>query len=144
LTVRILICPGGEQRPEHHRGSIGRQQHGLSFDPALELLVQPLDRIGRAQVAPLARRKRAKVNKRFPASPRLSATARCFSRHFRMKALRRAIEAAVAQAVRQTHLSKIEKLRDRRRKSVVTSSQLDEHIEIVTRDASEGPWIRNT
>ncbi|MEH2565638.1 hypothetical protein V1289_005265 [Bradyrhizobium sp. AZCC 2289] len=32
----------------------------------------------------------AKVNKRSPASSRVSATARCFSRHFRMKALRRA------------------------------------------------------
>ena len=38
----------GEQRPEHHRGGVGRRQYSLSFDPALELLVQPLDRIGRA------------------------------------------------------------------------------------------------
>src|ERR1700743_2761829 len=38
----------GEQRPEHHRGGVGRRQHGLSFDPPLELLVQPLDRICRA------------------------------------------------------------------------------------------------
>ena len=46
----------GKQGPEHHRGSVGRRQHGLRFDPALELLVQPLDRIGGAQAAPLARR----------------------------------------------------------------------------------------
>src|SRR5215211_4362546 len=38
----------GEQRPEHHRGGVGRRQHGLGFDPPLELLVQPLDRICRA------------------------------------------------------------------------------------------------
>jgi hypothetical protein len=29
----------GEQHPERHRGSVGRGQHGLSFDPLLELLV---------------------------------------------------------------------------------------------------------
>jgi hypothetical protein len=38
----------GEQRPEHHRGGVGRRQHGLGFDPPLELLVQPLGRVGRA------------------------------------------------------------------------------------------------
>src|SRR5712671_3887645 len=38
----------GEQSPEHHRGGVGRRQHGLGFDSPLELLVQPLDRICRA------------------------------------------------------------------------------------------------
>src|SRR5258708_20236250 len=46
----------GEQRPEQHRGGVGRRQHGLGLDPSLELLVQPLDGIGGAQAAPLARR----------------------------------------------------------------------------------------
>jgi hypothetical protein len=38
----------GEQRPAHHRSGVGRRQHGLGFDPPLELLVHALDRIGRA------------------------------------------------------------------------------------------------
>ena len=38
----------GEQRPEHHRGGVGRRKYSLSFDPALELLVQSLNRIGGA------------------------------------------------------------------------------------------------
>jgi hypothetical protein len=45
----------GQQRPEHHRGRVGRRQHGLGFDPAFELFVQPLDRIRCADAAPLAR-----------------------------------------------------------------------------------------
>src|SRR3954470_22809613 len=45
---------GGEQRPEQHRRGLGRGQHRLRLDPALELLVQPLDRVrgpGRLPVA---------------------------------------------------------------------------------------------
>jgi hypothetical protein len=34
--------PRGEQRPEQHRSSIGRRQHGRGFDPSLELLMQTL------------------------------------------------------------------------------------------------------
>jgi hypothetical protein len=37
----------GEQRSEHHRGGVGRRQHGLGFYPPLKFLVQPLDRVGR-------------------------------------------------------------------------------------------------
>jgi hypothetical protein len=44
-----------EQRPEQHRSSIGRRQHGLGFDPSLELLVQTLDDV--AQPVPLPRAK---------------------------------------------------------------------------------------
>src|SRR3954468_9350740 len=45
-----------EQRPEQPRGRFRRRQHGLGLDPALELLVQPLDRIGRPRRLPLALR----------------------------------------------------------------------------------------
>ena len=37
---------GGEQCPEQHGGGLRRGQHRLCLDAALELLVQPLDRIG--------------------------------------------------------------------------------------------------
>ena len=36
---------GGEQRPEQHGGGFGAGQHGLGVDPALEFLMQSLDRI---------------------------------------------------------------------------------------------------
>ena len=42
---------GSEQRPEQHGGGVGGRQHGLRLDPSLELLVQPLDRIGGAHAA---------------------------------------------------------------------------------------------
>ena len=47
---------GREQRPEQHGGGVYRQQHGLSFDPPLELFVQTFDLIRCPRVAPLARR----------------------------------------------------------------------------------------
>ena len=37
----------GEQRPEQHGRGRRRGQDGLGLDPPLELLMQPLDRIGR-------------------------------------------------------------------------------------------------
>ena len=42
--------------PEQHRCSLGRWQHRLGFDPALELLVEPFDRVGGASALPLAGR----------------------------------------------------------------------------------------
>ena len=48
--------PRGEQRPEQHRSSIGRRQHGLGFDPSLELLMQTLDCVRCSCASPLARR----------------------------------------------------------------------------------------
>src|ERR1700757_2639040 len=47
---------GGKQRPEQHRRGLGRGQHRLGFDPALELFVEPFDRIGGARALPLAER----------------------------------------------------------------------------------------
>src|SRR5271165_624566 len=44
-----------KQGPEQHRRRLGRGQHGLRLDTALELLVQPLDRVGRARRLPLTR-----------------------------------------------------------------------------------------
>jgi hypothetical protein len=41
---------------QNNMAEVSRWQHGLRLDPLFELLVQPLDRIGRARVAPLARR----------------------------------------------------------------------------------------
>src|SRR6202008_3059900 len=46
----------GEQRPEQHRRCICRWQHGLRFDPALELFVQTFDRVRCSRTSPLARR----------------------------------------------------------------------------------------
>jgi hypothetical protein len=47
---------GSEQRPEQHGGGFGAGQHGLGLDPALELLVQALDRVRGSYRLPLARR----------------------------------------------------------------------------------------
>ena len=44
---------GGEQRPEQHGRGLRRGQHGLRLDAALELLVQPLDRVGGPRRLPL-------------------------------------------------------------------------------------------
>ncbi len=49
IDLAHVDLAGGEQRPEQHRGGVRRRQHGLRLDPSLELLVQPLDRIGGAQ-----------------------------------------------------------------------------------------------
>jgi len=46
----------GEQCPEQHCCGLGRRQHGLGFDPALELFMEPFDRVGGANALPLAGR----------------------------------------------------------------------------------------
>src|SRR6202035_4221532 len=46
----------GEQRPEQHGSGFGRRQHRLGLDPALELLMEPFNRIGGARALPLAER----------------------------------------------------------------------------------------
>ena len=46
-----------QQSPEQHRGSFRGRQHGLRLDPSLELFMQSLDRIRRADRFPLAFRK---------------------------------------------------------------------------------------
>ena len=43
----------GEQRPEQHGGGLGAGQQALGLDPALELLVQPLDGVRGPERAPL-------------------------------------------------------------------------------------------
>jgi hypothetical protein len=45
---------GTNQGPEQRR-CLGRGQHGLRLDAALELIVQPLDRFGRTRRLPMAR-----------------------------------------------------------------------------------------
>ena len=47
---------GSKQRPEQHGGGVGGRQHGLRLDPALELFVEPFDRIRGTYAAPLALR----------------------------------------------------------------------------------------
>src|ERR1035437_9905754 len=46
----------GEQCPEQHGSGVRGRQHGLRFDPSLELLVQSFDHIRAAGATPLARR----------------------------------------------------------------------------------------
>jgi hypothetical protein len=46
----------GKQHPEQHGCGVCLRQYGLRLDPSLELIVQPLDCIGGAHAAPLARR----------------------------------------------------------------------------------------
>ena len=43
----------GEQGPEQHAGGLGTWQQALGLDPALELLVQPLDGVCRPDRLPL-------------------------------------------------------------------------------------------
>ena len=43
----------GEQGPEQHAGGLGTRQQALRLDPALELLVQPLDGVRRPDRFPL-------------------------------------------------------------------------------------------
>ena len=47
---------GREQRPKQHGCGLGRGQHRLGFDPTLELLMEPFDRVGGASALPLAAR----------------------------------------------------------------------------------------
>ena len=54
INLAHVHLAGGEQRPEQHGAGVRRWQHGLCFDPSLELFVQPLDRVGGANAAPLA------------------------------------------------------------------------------------------
>src|SRR6516162_310029 len=79
----------GEQCPEQHRCGLGRRQHGLGFDPALELFMEPLMALVVRTLFHWLRGSRVKVKSRSPASSRLSATALHLSRHLRRKARRR-------------------------------------------------------
>ena len=57
---------GGEQGPEQHGGGLGGGQHGLGFDPTLELLVEPFDGVGGARAFPLAGRQSGKAEEPVP------------------------------------------------------------------------------
>ena len=96
-TLRMLICP--------EASSAQNIIAAVSADGnTVWVLIRRLNSSCNRSIAFVVRRlrhwlggMRAKVNKRSPASSRLSATARCLSLHFRMKALRRAaISSGVA------------------------------------------------
>jgi hypothetical protein len=100
---------GGEQRSAQHRGGLGGRQNRLGLDAALELLMEPFDRIGGACALPLAERQPGKAVKRLPlakagaksrspAFSSLSATALQFSLHLRMKARRRCSTSTASSA----------------------------------------------
>jgi hypothetical protein len=59
IDLAHIDLTGSEQRPEQHCRRICRWQHGLGFDPPLELFVQTLDRIRCSCASPLARRQAA-------------------------------------------------------------------------------------
>ena len=61
---------------------------GRALDPAIELLVQALNRVGRVQSFPLFWRVFRKVNSLSPAFSRLKVTARHLSHHLAIKAVR--------------------------------------------------------
>ncbi len=44
-----LDLAGSELRPEQHWHGLGAGQQGLGLDPAPELVVEPLDRVGRSR-----------------------------------------------------------------------------------------------
>src|SRR6266436_1709815 len=96
-TLRMLICP--------EASSAQNIMAAVSADGStVWVLIRRLNSSCNRSIALVVRRlrhwlggRRAKVNKRSPASYRLSAMARCFNRHLRMKALRR---TAIYSAVR--------------------------------------------
>jgi hypothetical protein len=61
----------------------------MRLDPSFELLVQPLDRIGRARAAPLARRQSCEGEQPIAGFLQAVGDGAVLSRHLRMKALRR-------------------------------------------------------
>src|ERR1700680_2798892 len=56
IDLAHVDLSGSKQRPEQHGRGVGGRQHGLGFDPPLELFVEPFDPVGGACPAPLARR----------------------------------------------------------------------------------------
>ena len=88
-TLRMVICPEAIKAQNNIAAVFRRGQHGLGLDPPFELFVQSLNRIRCADRFPLAFRE-AREGEEFVArfSSRLSATARHFTRHLQMNALR--------------------------------------------------------
>src|SRR5450631_1231449 len=88
-TLRMLICPEASNA-QNNIAAVSAD--GRTF----WVLIRRLSSSCKRSIALVVRRlrhwlggRRAKVNKRSPASSRLPVTARCLSLHFRMKALRR-------------------------------------------------------
>ena len=77
-----------QQSPKQHRGSFRGTQDGLGLDPSFELFMQRSIAFDVRIDFHWLFGKRVKVNSLSPASSTLSATARHFSRHLRMNALR--------------------------------------------------------
>jgi hypothetical protein len=90
-TLRMLICPDAN--------SAQNNIAAVSADGrTVWVLIRRLNSSCSRSIALVVRRlrhwlggRRVKVKRRSPASSRLSATARCFSLHLRMKALRRTV-----------------------------------------------------
>src|SRR5450756_1339874 len=101
-TFRMLICPDAS--------SAQNNIAAVSADGRTDwVLIRRLNSSCKRSIALVVRTlrhwlggRRVKVNKRSPASSRLSATARCLSLHLRMKALRRT--SISSDAVSYTHL----------------------------------------
>src|SRR6516164_6689259 len=78
----------GKQSPEQHCSSFGRRtQHSLRLDASLELLVQPLDRVGGTRALPLFGRQAGEAEQTCAG---FLETVGNVPRHLQMKALRRA------------------------------------------------------
>src|SRR6266540_3320059 len=89
-TLRMLIWPDAS-RAQNSIAAVSAE------GSTVWVLIRRLNSSWRRSIAFVVRAllhwlggRRVKVNRRSPASSRLSATARCLSRHLRMKALRRA------------------------------------------------------
>ena len=54
-TLRMLICPEASSAQNNIAAVSADGQHGLGFDPSLELLVETLDRVCCPRAAPLGR-----------------------------------------------------------------------------------------
>src|ERR1019366_4319066 len=65
IVLAHVDLTGCKQRPEQHRGGVGRRQNRLLLDPPLEFLVHTLDCICGAYAAPLARRQASKGEQAF-------------------------------------------------------------------------------
>jgi hypothetical protein len=123
---------GGEQRPEQHGRGVRRWQHGLCFDPSLELFVQPAARSRWwCERCHWLGGKWVKAKSRSPASCRLSATARCLSRHLRTKVFRR---ASTSSRVPRRSVWVHREESDRPRRTLIRASDAAVNLQNFSRD----------